>query len=437
MVMAGLDGNDREVVARIARPIHGERDLERLLDQIDAARVVLIGQVSHGAHELNDLRGTLTRKLIAERGFAAVAIAGGWSEALRVDRYVRGQGDDESAIKALAGFDRFPTWMWRNADVAAFAEWLAMWNAQHPPEQRAGFYGLDPYSMYVAIRSLLSFLDEADPAAARTARRLYAELDEVARPDGADGPLSLELGHGHDNEVVAQLVEMHRRHAARSGRTPSGEGWFHALQAAHVLSNAESYYRALLRGRVVRNLCDGRMADAIDMLAERLGTAGQPAKLVVWAHNRTVGDTRATALGDAGELALGQMMRQRHPGETALIGMIAHTGSVTCAPAWDAPTTAAVLPPSSDDSWEALFHDTGFPRCYVTAGSLRRALGERTERRQRAIGVVYHPEREHERHYHASRLAEAFDVVIHVDTVSAAAAFDRATSPELSVGAIG
>ena len=160
--MAGLDGNDREVVARIARPIHGERDLERLLDQVEAARVVLIGQVSHGAHELNDLRGTLTRKLIAERGFAAVAIAGGWPEALRVDRYVRGQGDDESAITALAGFDRFPTWMWRNADVAAFAEWLAMWNAQHPPEQRAGFYGLDLYSMYVAIRSLLSFLDEAE-----------------------------------------------------------------------------------------------------------------------------------------------------------------------------------------------------------------------------------------------------------------------------------
>ena len=183
-------------MARIARPIHGEADLDRLLDQIAAARLVLIGEVSYGTHELNDLRGTLTRKLIAERGFAGVAIAGGWPEAIRVDRYVRGQGDDDSAATALGGFERFPTWMWRNADVAAFAEWLANWNAQRPVDRRAGFYGLDLYSMYVAIGSLLSFLDESDPAVARAARELYAGLDQVAGPGADDARTGIDLATG-------------------------------------------------------------------------------------------------------------------------------------------------------------------------------------------------------------------------------------------------
>lgn len=423
-MVSGLGGEAREAVVRIARPIHGESDLDRLLDQISAARIVLIGQVSYGAHELNDLRGRLTRKLIAERGFAAVAVAGGWPEALRVDRYVRGHGDDDAAHAALAGFERFPTWMWRNADVAAFAGWLGDWNAPRPAEQRAGFYGLDLCSMYVAIRSLLSFLDEAEPAAARAARVMYAGLDQVA--GNGEAPAALELSAGCEDELVAQLVEMQRRHAARSGRTPTGDSWFHAMQSAHVLRNAESYFRALLRGRVAWNVRDGRMADAIDLLADRLGQPGRPAKLVVWAHNRNVGDARATAMGDAGEITLGQRMRERHPGETALIGMTTYTGAVTCARGWDEPVLVAPVPPSIEDSWEHLLHGSGYPQLYIGAAALRRAFGEGAERLQRTIGVVYRPEHERDRHYHAARLADEFDVIVHVDTSSAAAAVDRA-----------
>lgn len=427
-----------EAMARIARPIHGEHDLDRLLDQIAAARIVMIGEVSYGAHDLNDVRGTLTRKLIAERGFSAVAIAGGWAEALRVDRYVRGQTDDDCASAALAGFDRFPTWMWRNADVAAFAEWLAAWNSQRSTDQRAGFYGLDLYSMYVAIRSLLSFLDEADPAAARSAREHYTGLDQVPGA-GAQDPLAfpLELAAGCEDEVVAQLVEMQRRHAARSGRTPTGDGWFQAMQAGHVLKNAEAYYRALLRGRVAWTMRDSRMADTLDMLSDHLGKSGRPAKLVVWAHNRHVGDARATAMGDTGEVTLGQVMRQRHPGETALIGMFTHSGAVTCARSWDGPALTADLPPSLDGSWEQLLHDSGFPRFYVAAASLRRAIGERAERLQRAIGVVYRPEAERRCNYHLSRLADEFDAVIHIDASCAAVEAEVSTGPLATIDAAG
>jgi erythromycin esterase-like protein len=431
----GIDGEVREAVGRIARPIHGEPDLDRLIEQIAAARIVLIGEASHGAHELNDLRGTLTRKLIAERGFAAVAIAGGWPEAIRVDRYVRGQGHDESAAAALAGFDRFPTWLWRNADVAAFADWLAAWNTQRPADQRAGFYGLDLYSMYVAIRSLLSFLEDADPGAAHAARALYAELDQVAA--AGEDRQGLEVAASHEDEVVAQLVEMQRRHAARSGRTPTGDGWFHAMQSAHMLQNAEAYYRTLLRGRVAWNARDARMADAADMLADQLGQPGRPARLVVWAHNRHVGDARATAMGEAGEISLGQVMRQRHPGETALIGMISYGGTVTCARGWDEPAEVATVPPGLDGSWEQLLHGSGYPRSYLGTASLRRAVGERAQQLQRGIGVVYRPETERLRHYHLSRLADEFDVVIHVDTIRAATEIDTVEGPLEPAGAVG
>jgi erythromycin esterase-like protein len=431
----GIDGEAREAVGRIARPIHDEPDLDRLLDQIAAARLVLIGEASHGSHELNDLRGTLTRKLVSERGFAAVAIAGGWPEAIRVDRYVRGQGDDESAAAALAGFERFPTWMWRNSDVAAFGEWLAAWNAQRSAEQRAGFYGLDLYSMYVAIRSLLSYLDDADPAAAHAARALYTGLDQVA--DAGDARQGLEVAASYEDEVVAQLVEMQRRHAARSGRTPAGDGWFNAMQSAQVLQNADAYYRTLLRGRVAWNVRDARMADAVDMLADELGHSGKPARLVIWGHNRHVGDARATAMGEAGEISLGQVMRQRHPGETALVGMLSYRGTVTCARGWDEPAEVATVPPGLDGSWEQLLHAVDVPRLYLGAGSLRRAVGDRAERLQRAIGVVYRPETERLRHYHLSRLADEFDLVIHVDEVRAVTGVEVIDGPLEPAGAVG
>jgi len=435
--MDGLGGDAPEAIARIARPIHGERDLDRLIEQVGTARIVLIGEASHGMHELNDLRGTLTRKLIAERGFAAVAIAGGWPEALRIDRYVRARSDDESATAALTGFERFPTWMWRNSDVAAFAEWLATWNSQRPADQRAGFYGLDLYSLYVAIRSLLSFLDDADPVVARRARVHYASFDHVGDlGEPADRPPPLELTVGSEDEVVAELVEMQRRHVARSGRTPAGDSWFHAMQAANITQNADAYYRAVLRGRVAWTLRDGRMADTLDMLAERLGAPGQPARLVVWAHNRHVGDARATAMGEAGETSLGQMMRQRHPGEVALVGMTTHTGTVMCARAWGEPVVISPVPPSQGESWEGLFHSSGFPRFYVGHAALRRTLGERAQRLQRSIGVVYHPDAERHQHYHASRLADEFDVVVHIDTCHAANPPDGAALSD-PLGAVG
>lgn len=420
-MVPGSVGETPEAILRIARPIQGEHELDALAALVGDARLVLIGDASCGSHELYDLRGALTRKLIAQHGFAAVAIEGDWPDALRVDRHVRQHGDDESVADALAAFDRFPAWRWHNGDVGAFLYWLRTWNAHRSAEQRAGFYGLDLYALHASIRAVLSVLDETDPAAARLARERYGCLDHVAgdraRP-GTQGRFGLAASC--EAEVVTQLIEMQRRHAARSGRMPSGEGWFHAMQNAHVIKDPEAYYRAMFEGhRTAWNLREMHMADTIDLLAARLAGTGPLARLVVWAHNAHVGDARATAMGGRGELTLGQLMRERHPGEVALIGMTTHTGSVRCARGWDEPAVIERVRPSLPGSWEELFHGAGVPRFYVTATSLKHVVGERTERLHRAIGVVYRPESERHSHYYRARLADQFDIVVHVDTTHA------------------
>ena len=425
-------GETPATIAQIARPIGGEQELDQLLDLVGTARIVMIGEASHGTHEFYDLRASLTRKLIAHHGFNAVAIEGDWPDALRVDRYVRRQGDDDGAHDALAAFERFPSWMWRNTDVALFIDWLRGWNGQRGPEQRAGFYGLDLYSQHASIRAVLSFLDEADPAAAQTAREGYACFDHAGGdPQYYGMEAQFGLADTCEDEVVAQLVEMQRRHAARSGRMPGGDGWFHAMQNAHVIKDAEAYYRAMFGGRSASwNLRDTHMGDTLDLLAAQLGPKGVPAKLVVWAHNSHVGDARATAMGAGGELTLGQLMRHRHPREVMLIGMTTHTGAVRCAREWDGQSMPERVRPSLPGSWEALFHDTGLPRFYVTAAALARVAGAGAARLHRAIGVVYRPDTERLSHYYEARLAEQYDLVIHVDVTHAVKLFDVTTPVE-------
>jgi erythromycin esterase-like protein len=346
-------------------------------------------------------------------------VEGDWPDALRVDRYVRHLGDDESSQQALGSFERFPRWLWRNRDVVAMLDWLRAYNGLQRPERRAGFYGLDLYATFASIQCVLSHLDEHAPEAARIARRGYACFDH-ASPVPIDGVGEI------DDEVIVQLVEMQRRRAARSGRTPAGDAWWNAICAARIGDRADAYYRSMFSGCAEAwRVREERMADTIDMLAGRLASP----KLVVWAHNAHVGDGRATALD---RTTLGRLMRERHPGEVALVGFTTHDGSVLCADDWDAPVHRESVRPSLPGSWEELFHGAELPRCMMTAAALRRALGADVERLERSIGVVYRPETERRSHYHAARIADQFDVVVHVDRTRAVEPLDGFAPPRMT-----
>lgn len=424
-------GEVPEAIHAIARPLRGDDELDGIAELVAHKRLVLLGAVSHSTHEHYELRAALTRRLVMHHGFAAIAIEGDWPDALRADRYVRHLGDDEDAASALDAFARFPRWPWRNTEVVAFLDWLRSVNRGHPEESRIGFYGLDLYSLYASLQAVIAYLEDNDHEAAARARHRYACFDHVGGDPEQHG-LQANLGVGPrcETEIVAQLVELQLRRLARSGRSPIGDAWFHAIQQAHVVRDAGAYYRAMFAGRSTAwNLRAAHMADTLDMLADHLGD-GEPAKLVVWAHNSLVGDARATELGDDGQISLGQLVRQRHPREAALVGFTTHEGAVIAADDWDEPSQRLRVRPALPGSWEELFHEAGVPQFYLTAGDMRRVIGAGAERLRRAIGVVYRPGTERRSHYLHARIAEELDLVIHVDTTRAVEPLDPIPLPE-------
>jgi erythromycin esterase-like protein len=154
-----------------AHPLTGAaRDYDPLLELIGEARIVLLGEASHGTHEFYRERARITRRLIEERGFTLVAVEADWPDAYRVNRWVRGRSEAGGAIESLDGFQRFPRWMWRNRDVLEFVTWLREHNDEAEPAARVGFYGLDLYSLFSSIEAVLGYLDQVDPEAALRAR---------------------------------------------------------------------------------------------------------------------------------------------------------------------------------------------------------------------------------------------------------------------------
>ena len=316
-----------------------------LFDLVGDAQLVLIGEASHGTSEFYAARAQITRRLIEDRGFGAVAAEADWPDAYRVNRYVRGGGDDATAEEALRGFERFPTWMWRNAAVLDFVGWLREHNGRPGRDERAkaGFYGLDLYSLYRSVHEVISYLDRVDPAAADRARKRYACFDQFSDDDAQVYGFAAAFGAGEEceREVVAQLVDL-QRHAVeyvrRDGLMADDE-LFYAEQNARTVRAAEEYYRAMFSGRASSwNLRDRHMADTLDALAGHLTRQrGAPAKIVVWAHNSHLGDARATETAASGELNVGQLVRERHPGDCRLIGFTTYTGTVTAASDWEGP----------------------------------------------------------------------------------------------------
>jgi erythromycin esterase-like protein len=401
-----------------------EPELDALVELARDARVVMIGEASHGTREFYALRAELTKRLIAEQNVAAVAVEADWPDAYRVNRYVRGESDD-SAESSLEDFSRFPRWMWRNKEVLKFIRWLHDHNASvADPSMRAGFYGLDLYSLHSSIEAVLSYLSAVDPPAAARARERYSCFDHYGGDPQLYGyAVSLDVSASCEGQVLQQLVDMRKAaadHASRDGRVPEDSQFF-AEQNARLVTNAEEYYRSMFHGRVSSwNLRDTHMAETLEALRAHLGRNRQSPRIVLWAHNSHLGDARATQMGTQGELNVGQLVREAHGSKSFSIGFTTFAGTVTAANNWGEAPQKMVVSNGMDGSYEEIFHSVGLAAFAISLrnGSEAAELLE-APMLERAIGVIYRPRTERWSHYFEARLASQFDAVIHVDRTTA------------------
>ncbi|MDQ3675190.1 MAG: erythromycin esterase family protein [Actinomycetota bacterium] len=437
------DDEVRELLARARRPRERRPppsnltpltgagdDYDGLVQRAASARYALLGEASHGTHDFYVARAEITKRLIVEHGFDIVAVEADWPDAYRVNRFVRGTGDDDNAEEALGDFCRFPVWMWRNTDVAEFVAWLRAHNDALPAgAPKVGFYGLDLYSLYTSIDAVVSYLEEIDPAAAQRARERYACFGHFGRDPQV---YAHEAGIGGaepcERQAVEQLAELRSlaAGAALSNGCLDDDRQFYAEQNARLVVDAEQHYRAVFRGgHESWNLRDRHMVETLealvaDMERRRAGTA----RAVVWEHNSHVGDARATDMGQAGQLNVGQLVRERHGDDAFIVGFTTYTGTVTAASGWGADAERKHVRRALPGSWEETLHEQGVPAFIIDAAELEgRGL-------ERAIGVVYRPETERLSHYLNARMATQFDAVIHLDETRAVEPLERSSEWE-------
>jgi|SRR5579884_2590277 len=410
---------DPQRIAALVHPLSGDHtDFDDLIADAAQKPYVLLGEATHGTHEFYRARAEITKRLIREHGFCAVAVEGDFPDAHRIDRYIRGE-EHGTAVDALGGFKRFPAWMWRNADVLDFIGWLRSFNDMLPARSRAGFFGLDLYSLHGSIQAVIDYLERVDPEAAYRARSRYSCFDRFGR-DAEEYAYSA-VPDSCKEEALQQLLEMQRRSFEDASA-------FYAEQNARVVACAEEYYRTMLDREVSSwNLRDRFMFETLERLAAFLERKHEArAKIVVWAHNSHVGDARATSLGGGRELNIGQLVRQAHPASCRLIGFTTASGTVTAANHWHEQPERKIVRVPLPGSWEALFHETGVANFYIRLDRAAAAYPPMRGRLlERAIGVVYRPASEFYSHYFEARMAEQFDAVFHYDRTRAVEPLDR------------
>jgi erythromycin esterase-like protein len=390
--------------------------LDPLIERIGDARYVLLGEASHGTSEYYTWRTALSRRLMEEQGFSFIAVEGDWPDSYRVNRYVKGFADaGESAREVLHNFERWPTWMWANHEVLDLVQWLKGRNDSLPEDRKAGFYGLDVYSLWDSLYQVLGFLRRSHPDLLPAAQRAFQCLEPYGEDVQEYAQATRWLDKSCEGAVVTLLADV-RRNAKRyadGGR----EANFDAEQNAWVITNAEHYYRTMVHGGPESwNVRDRHMAETLSRLMRH---HGPQAKAIVWEHNTHIGDARYTDMADDGTINVGQLVREEHAADgVVLVGFGAHRGSVIAGRAWEAPMQKMLVPPGIDGSWEDVLHQAG-PSDKLLIFQERHQSGPLARSRgHRAIGVVYHPDREWG-NYVPTVLPKRYDAFLFFDESSA------------------
>lgn len=389
-------------------------ELEPLLGRIGDARIVLLGEATHGTSEFYRMRERISRALIEKKGFNFVAIEGDWPDAARIDHYVRHREYPPSEWTAFA---RFPRWMWRNEEMRSFVDWLRGYNAERAAEERTAFHGLDLYSLFTSIHSVLEYLDTVDPNTARIARERYGCLTPWQSDPTTYGHATLTGAYRSCepdvSSMLSELVQKHRAYAEHDG-----ERFLDAVQNARLITNAERYYRIMYYGsRESWNLRDSHMFETLKTL---LSFHGPESRGIVWAHNSHVGDSAATEMSARDEYNIGHLCRQEFGARCYSIGFGTHCGTVAAASNWDEPMQIKQVRPSLPESYERLCHDSGAARFLLPLRELDQSVAAlRQPRLERAIGVIYRPESELQSHYFEAVLPRQFDEYVWFDETRA------------------
>ena len=395
-----------------------DAQLQSLLERIGDARVVLIGEASHGTSEFYRLRAAITQRLIEDKGFTVVAAEADWPDAARIDHYVRHRDATPSEWTAFA---RFPTWMWRNVEVRDFVDWLHEHNKSLDMAERTGFYGLDLYSLYNSARAVIDYLDDVDPDLAAVARWRYGCLSPWEADPAAYGHAALTGAYRDCEKPVAEmLAELYRKRQDYAHK--DGSRFLDAAQNAALVASAERYYRIMYYGsRASWNLRDRHMFETLNRV---MAAHGEGTKAVVWAHNSHIGDAAATEMSARGEFNIGQLCREAFGEDSRRIGFGTDRGTVAAASNWDAPMEIKQVRPAHAQSYERLFHLTEQSGLILPLSGNQNLelIGELAQPRlERAIGVIYRPETEIASHYFEAELPRQFDEYIWVDESTAIA----------------
>lgn len=412
---------DSEVVNAVkqwAYPLHSKADLQPLFDRIGDARIVMLGEASHGTHEYYTWRSQISKRLIEEKGFNFIAVEGDWPDCYRLNRFVKGyEAEYKSAFKVLQAFNRWPTWMWANWEIVAIADWLQQNNNRLPANKKAGFYGLDVYSLWESMDSIMQYLKKTDTAALKVAEEAFRCFEPYQHDEGQSyARASQFVPELCETEVVHLLKEIQQKLPTYN---TDHENVFNAEQNAIVTVNAEKYYRAMIKGGPHSwNVRDRHMADTLERL---LNFHGENSKVIVWAHNTHVGDATATDMVDEGMFNIGELARlQHHDKGVVLVGFGSYKGSVMAGRSWGAPMQTMQMPEAAKGSWEYYLHSAGKENKLLIMDDftgndmlMEKHIGHR------AIGVVYNPQYEQYGNYVPTILPLRYDAFIYLDETRA------------------
>ncbi|HZG24344.1 MAG TPA: erythromycin esterase family protein [Chitinophagaceae bacterium] len=395
-------------------PISSSKDLDPLMERIGDARIVMLGEASHGTHEFYTWRSQITKRLLQEKGFNFIAVEGDWPDCYKINRYIKGfEKQVASELDILKQFNRWPTWMWANWEIASLVKWLKEFNGDKPANRKAGFYGLDVYSLWESMETLVEYLDKNDPSAAAKAR----EAMKCFEPFGEEGHLYARapLSSSCQQKVSRLLDEVKSKSAFYDHDL---EASLNSEQNAVIAVNAEKYYRSMVMFTEESwNIRDRHMEETLTRIMQHHGSG---AKSIVWAHNTHIGDARYTNMDDKGMVNIGQLVRQQYGDQqVVLVGFGSYRGSVVAAGKWGAPAEVMQVPAAKSRSVEASLHEQRAANHMLIFDRNNGKNPFRKTMAHRAIGVVYHPERDHSVNYVPSLLSDRYDAFIYLDHTTA------------------